>query len=47
MSISIDGENLAYCSDSLLNRALNDIQDELAKRQAKIIIEKAIKEPTE
>lgn len=32
MTISIDGENLRYCSDYTLNRAKSDIEMELARR---------------
>lgn len=39
MSISIDGENLRYCSDFTLNRALSDIQFEIAQRAYKKIKE--------
>ena len=31
--ITIDGENLKYCSDYTLNRALDDIKFEIADRE--------------
>lgn len=37
--ISIDGENIRYCSDYVLKRALDDIQFELAEREMKKIKE--------
>ena len=37
--ITIDGENLRYCSDFTLNRALDDIQMEIADREYKKIKE--------
>ena len=37
--ITIDGENLRYCSDFTLNRALDDIKMEIAEREYKRIKE--------
>ena len=37
--ITIDGENLRYCSDYTLNRALDDIKFEIANREYKKIKE--------
>ncbi len=31
--ITIDGENLRYCTDFTLNRALDDIKYEIAQRE--------------
>ena len=31
--ITIDGENLRYCTDFTLNRALDDIKFEIAQRE--------------
>lgn len=40
--IVIDGENLRYCSDYTLNRALEEIQDEIADRMYKKLQEEEV-----